>query len=242
MNTAVILAAGLGSRLINTVSIKPKGFIEFGGHTLIERSINNLKSVGISEIIIGTGYLSGYYEALEDNKSIFCVKNHLFASTGSFFTLYNLNKYLHEDFLLLESDLLYEKRALSVLMNHHKNDVILASGNTGSGDEVFIEVNKNNYLLTLSKSQSDLSKVYGELVGISKISIDTYQTLCEWAKKKMDKAKQLHYEEALVKITVKKDIYVEKIEDLIWTEIDTEAHYKRAFDYIYPELLQKENE
>ncbi len=242
MNTAVILAAGRGSRLKKESIEGPKGFIEFDDQAIVIKSINKIKDIGISKIIIGTGYLSEHYEALDDNQTIFCVKNHLFASTGSFFTLYNLNKYLHEDFLLLESDLLYEKRALSVLMNHHKNDVILASGNTGSGDEVFIEVNKNNYLFSLSKSHSDLSKVYGELVGISKISIDTYQTLCEWAKKKMDKAKQLHYEEALVKITDKKDIYVEKIENLIWTEIDTEAHYKRAFDYIYPELLQKENE
>ena len=241
MNTAVILAAGLGSRF-NKESIEgPKGFIEFDGQTIVMRSINNLKSVGISRIIFGTGYLSGYYEVLEDKQSIFCIKNHLYANTGSFFTLYNLNNHLHEDFLLLESDLLYEKRALNVLLNHSKSDVILASGKTGSGDEVFIEVNENNYLKSLSKNQSDLSNIYGELVGISKISLDTYQILSEWAKINMECAKQIHYEEALDKISDKRDIYVEKIEDLVWTEIDTEEHYKRAFDYVYPELLKKEN-
>lgn len=241
MNTAVILAAGLGSRL-NMESIKmPKGFIEFGGEPIVRRSINNLKSIGITRIIIGTGYLSKYYETLKDNQTIFCVKNRLFASTGSFFTLYNLNNHLHEDFLLLESDLLYEKRALSVLMNHNKNNVILASGNTSSGDEVFIEVNDNNYLSTLSKNKSDLSDVYGELVGLSKISMHTYQILCEWAVKNMNQAKKIHYEEALVAISDKKDIFVEKIEDLVWTEIDTEEHYRRALDYIYPQLVKKEN-
>ena len=147
MNTAVILAAGLGSRLNKELKERPKGFIEFDYQTIVERSIDNLKSVGIMRIIIGTGYLSEYYEALEDNKSIFCVKNNFFTNTGSFFTLFNLKNHLQEDFLLLESDILYEKRALTVLLNHHKSDVILASGKTCSGDEVFVEVDEDNCLL-----------------------------------------------------------------------------------------------
>jgi 2-aminoethylphosphonate-pyruvate transaminase len=241
LNTAVILAAGLGSRLSKALIKRPKGFIEFDGQALVIKSINNLKSTGIKRIIIGTGYLSEYYEALEDNQTIFCVKNPLYATTGSFFTLCNLENHIHEDFILLESDLLYEKRALSVLMDHNKNNVILASENTGSGDEVFIEVDNDYNLSKLSKNQSDLLDVYGELVGISKISFDTYQTLSEWSKKNIKHAQKIHYEEALVKINDKQDIYVEKIKDLIWTEIDTEKHYRRSLDYIYPELLKKEN-
>ena len=241
MNTAVILAAGIGSRLRNQTSQKPKGFIEIGGSPIIERSICNLQSVGISRFIIGTGFLSKYYEALEDKQSIFCVKSHSFANTGSFFTLYNLKNHLHEDFLLLESDILYEKRALDVLLNHHKKDVILASGKTGSGDEVFIEVDKDNCLLTLSKNPNDISNVYGELVGISRISLETNQMLFEWAKMNMKEAKQIHYEEALAKISDKRDIYVERAEDLVWTEIDNDEHLYRAREYVYPKLMEKEN-
>ena len=90
MNTAVILAAGLGSRLKNFIGENPKGSIKLGSQTIIERSIDILKRIGISKIIIGTGYASSYYEGFEDNQSIFCIKNSLFKTTGSFFTLYNL--------------------------------------------------------------------------------------------------------------------------------------------------------
>ena len=83
--------------------------------------------------------------------------------------------------------------------------------------------------------------MYGELVGISKISLDIYQILSEWSKKNMKQAEKIHYEEALAEISDKRNIYVEKINDLVWTEIDTEAHYKRSFDYVYPKLLKKEN-
>ena len=143
--------------------------------------------------------------------------------------------------MLLESDILYEKRALSVLLNHTQTDVILASGETKSGDEVFIEVNVDKYLVNLSKNLKELSTVYGELVGITKISNGTYQVLCEWADKNPEKAKHVHYEEALMEISKRKDIYVEKIDDLVWTEIDTKEHYRRAVDYIYPMLKEKEN-
>ena len=57
----------------------------------------------------------------------------------------------------------------------------------------------------------------------------------------MDEAKRIHYEEALIKISGEREIYVEKIKDFIQTEIDDENHYKRAFDFIYPEIIKKEN-
>ena len=50
---AVILAAGLGSRIKEFSILKPKGFIEINGVSLIERSIKILIDEGISKIYIG---------------------------------------------------------------------------------------------------------------------------------------------------------------------------------------------
>ena len=49
---AMILAAGLGSRLQPITNKLPKPLIDVGGISLIERSINQLISFGVSEIII----------------------------------------------------------------------------------------------------------------------------------------------------------------------------------------------
>jgi|ETNmetMinimDraft_11_1059920.scaffolds.fasta_scaffold19193_2 2-aminoethylphosphonate-pyruvate transaminase len=242
MKTAVILAAGLGSRLKQSISNeKPKGFIEVFGDSLISRSINNLLSVGISRILIGTGYRSKYYEALEDKKLVQCVKNNSFSSTGSFYTLYNMRKYINEDFFILESDIIYEKNALEKLAKNSRHDVILASRTTGSGDEVFIEVDSNISLKNLSKNRSILSEIYGEFVGLSKLSLRTFKILCEWAHQNIKQAKSIHYEEAFTKICLERKIYVEKIDELIWAEIDTSKHYNHVIDYIYPMLLKKED-
>ena len=64
VSTAVIMAAGLGSRFGEMVETKPKGFIEVCGRPMIIRSIETLLSCGIQRIIIGTGYKREAYDAL----------------------------------------------------------------------------------------------------------------------------------------------------------------------------------
>ena len=58
----------------------------------------------------------------------------------------------------------------------------------------------------------------------------------------MEEAKTIHYEEAFYRIRNNRNIYVKRINNLLWTEIDTEEHYKRALNEIYPKLLRLENE
>ncbi|OAD22430.1 nucleotidyl transferase/aminotransferase, partial [Candidatus Thiomargarita nelsonii] len=56
VTTAVILAAGLGSRLKALGTDKPKGFLKLGEKSIIEESIEHLHNSGICNIIIVTGH------------------------------------------------------------------------------------------------------------------------------------------------------------------------------------------
>ena len=79
VDTAVIVAAGLGSRLQERTKTKPKGFLEIEGISLIERSIEMLVNSGIKKIFIGTGYLSETYDELATNYSfVQTIKSDLF--------------------------------------------------------------------------------------------------------------------------------------------------------------------
>ena len=54
IKTAVILAAGMGSRLQDiTQNEVPKGLLKIEGKSLVERSIEKLRSIGIEKIYIG---------------------------------------------------------------------------------------------------------------------------------------------------------------------------------------------
>src|SRR5450755_1135868 len=52
----IIPAAGRGTRMARLTSELPKALIEIEGQTLIARAIESLKSVGVSKIVVVTGY------------------------------------------------------------------------------------------------------------------------------------------------------------------------------------------
>ncbi|MGP1561789.1 MAG: 2-aminoethylphosphonate aminotransferase [Helicobacteraceae bacterium] len=238
IKTAVILAAGLGSRLGDLTRQKPKGFLELEGRALIKRSIEALRSHGIERILIGTGYLSEFYEQLASKcGSVQTVKNTEFQTSGSMMTLYNMKDALDEDFLLLESDLLYENAALDFLLSDERANVILASGATHSDDEVYIENTASGVLVAMSKKALDLKEICGELVGISKISAAQYKIMCDEFIARQNK--NLDYETLMSAVSAKSPFFVKKIEDLTWCEIDDKTHLNRALTKILPTIKAK---
>ena len=72
---AIILAAGLGSRLKELTKNKHKALFEIEGVPNIERTINFLHEINIKEIYIITGYLSEQFEYLKDKFNVELIKN-----------------------------------------------------------------------------------------------------------------------------------------------------------------------
>ena len=242
IKTAVILAAGLGSRLGELKNAKPKAFLEFDGIPLIERSILLLIEKGMTSIMIGTGYESKHFETLEERfPQVRTVKNENYATTGSMYTLNEVGKVLNEPFLLLEGDLLYEKMALDILLDEEHTDVILASDATNSGDEVFIETDGSGNLVNMSKEKSRLGIIAGELVGISKISLPAFNLMIGFALQQYNHGiYDMHYEDALVGISRKAELKVTVVNDLAWCEIDEPSHLERAKKIVYPKILARD--
>lgn len=238
IKTAVILAAGMGTRLRNiTRDEVPKGCLKIEDKTLVERSIDNLIKNGIEKIIIVTGHLSDVYDYLTYKyKNVYSIKNNNYESTGSMSSLAVAKDFIGEDFILLESDLIYEERALKEIQNTDLKDCVLLSGPTHSGDEVFVEIRKGN-IYKMSKDKHGLNNIYGELVGINKISKDLFnRMLLEYSK---NTNPQYHYEYAIEDSAKEYLVGFEKIEDLIWAEIDDENHLNRVIEKIIPKLREK---
>lgn len=237
IETAAIVAAGFGSRLNELTAAMPKGFLHIGGQSLIERSIHTLIEFGIHRIVIGTGYQSEHYEALATRiPELTTVKSEVYATTGSMYTLWNMRKELDRPFLLLESDLLYEPRALALLLADQRPDVVLASDATHSGDEVFIETDDDYGLVQMSKKRHELSRVNAELVGITKISTATYAGMCRAMEAQLETNPKLDYEHALVEVAKTRPIHVLRADGLAWCEVDDAHHLRRANEQILPRV------
>ena len=239
---AVILGAGLGSRLKDKTKSMPKGFLEFDGVPIVEASVRKLIASGVEEVIIGTGHCSEAYEELAKKYScITLVKNENYQNTGSMGTLACCLPKIKYDFLLLESDLVYDSIGLFVLINDPRSDVILASGKTGSGDEVYLETTPEHELIRHSKKREDLGSIYAELVGITKLTRKTAELMTEFMNESLSVRPKMEYEEAMSHVSSSgHPIAVRKIEHYVWCEIDDDSHLKRAAEQIYPRV--KENE
>ncbi|MCI6257901.1 MAG: 2-aminoethylphosphonate--pyruvate transaminase [Spirochaetia bacterium] len=238
---AVIVAGGLGSRFGDKTKLMPKGFIEIEGVPMVERSVQKLIAAGIEEIIIGTGHCSQYYDELAKKYHVIkTVRNDNYANTSSMGTLEVCVPYITGDFILLESDLIYDAVGLKVLQNEERSNVILASGKSNSHDEVYLAADANGVLTEVSKNKEIIPNPAGELVGITKISKACLNKMMAYYKSSPDLIK-LDYESALKQVSAEgESVCVHKIEYYAWTEIDDQDMLERAINEIYPRI--KENE
>ena len=240
---AVILAAGMGTRLSDEMAGKPKGFIVFDRYPIIEESVRKLLKEGVEKIWIVTGYQRHNFENLTEKYpgNVQTVWNPEFENSGTMYSLYCVREYVKGSFLLLESDIIYEQKALSEIINVPSEECILLSGFTQSGDEVFVET-KDNRLISMSKDKSQLGdKPSGELVGIVKFSPKLFACMQRSAKAHFMHSLFYDYEtDALVAAGKEINIDCLVLEDLVWAEIDDAVHLKRAKDEIYPMIKLRE--
>jgi len=240
---AIILAAGMGRRLKPLTDNLPKAFISINGKPLIYRSLDCLRSVGIKTVIIVVGFMESFFkkeigETYRD-MNILYTSNGKYSTTGSMYSLSQTENLIDDDILLLESDLLYERRAVEELVNHDYPNIILTSDIGRTGDEVYIYYDKNGYLTKLGKNIDD-STALGELVGINKISLPFLEKLYMISKEDYNNdEKEYHYEETIYKLSREVPVKCHMIKDLIWTEIDTYEDLHRAKKYIYPKIIEE---
>ena len=224
------MAAGLGTRFGEQTVLKPKGFIPYKGKAMVIRSIETLIDCGIEKIIIGTGYHKEFYEALTDTyPQVQCVFSPRFAETNSMYTLWNCREAIgDDDFLLLESDLVFEKRAITSLLESSFTSAMLITPVTKFQDQYYVQMNEKCELVNCSTDKNAITPS-GELVGIHKLSNTFYKTLCsEYEKIEEDKPK-LGYEFELLDVSQRIiPMNVLKVDDLQWYEIDDEQDLKYA--------------
>jgi 2-aminoethylphosphonate-pyruvate transaminase len=240
VSVAVILAAGMGTRLRDEHADLPKGFVELAGRPIIETSIAHLERAGISDIVIVTGYAAEHYRqlAIRYEGLVRLAHNRDFAESGSMYSLYCARHVIDDDFLLLESDLIYEPRALDVLIGHESSDAVLLSGPTGAGDEVYVAA-PDGRLVAMSKDRNALPcEPAGELVGISKISRGLFAIMKGIAERAFRDSLHYDYEtDCLVAAAQSWAIACPVVADLAWAEIDDPAHLRRARDEVLPRIM-----
>ena len=153
---AVILAAGTASRLRPLTEHTPKCLLKVNGKTLLERTLDNFISNGITEFLIVTGYLQ---EMIRDfvakNYPALNVKflyNKDYATTNNIYSLFLAEEFARgNDFILSDSDILFSKDIITALLADKNPDVLAMNRHELGEEEIKIISDSERNVLEISK-------------------------------------------------------------------------------------------
>lgn len=120
VRTALLLAAGLGSRLAPLTGAVPKCLVSVSGVPILERLVRALDSHGFERLVIVTGYkgdaIRDYLGESFGGIAIEYIVSPLFETTNNIYSLWLARHLIEEPFLLVESDLVFDDDLLSPLL------------------------------------------------------------------------------------------------------------------------------
>ncbi|MEY8349338.1 NTP transferase domain-containing protein [Bacillus cereus] len=97
---AILLAAGMGTRLRPLTLTTPKSLVEVNGRPMLERQIEYLQEVGVEEIIVVTGYLAEKFDYLVDKYNVKLVHNDKYNVYNNIYTMYLVREYLQDAYVM----------------------------------------------------------------------------------------------------------------------------------------------
>ena len=171
---AVILAAGKRKDFDIPVAA-----LSLEDTTIIQRNIKILRDNGIRKIVVIAGYNKEMlYNLLKEEKEVILVDNDRYSWTGNMQSLALAKNIIENDFILIEGDLIFEESVISKLISNDKRNTIIITNESGSGDEGFVQL-KDGYLFKLAKDIHQFNRIDGEMIGISKISINLFKLMLQ---------------------------------------------------------------
>lgn len=219
---AILLAAGMGTRLRPLTENTPKSLIEIGGEPLAERQIKYLNDIGIKDIYIVTGYLSEKFEYLREKYGVTLINNEFYDKYNNIYSMYLAKDYLGDSYVI-DAD---------VYLSHNflKNNLKFSSYFSG----------KKNTLLEEWKLESDLE---GRVYNIKEEAGENYimSGVSYWTKKDAEiilrdlheivkdienpEYKNLYWDNIVRNNLSKLEIKIEKISGEAWYEVDNLEDY-----------------
>jgi choline kinase len=232
---AVILAAGIASRLRPLTDNTPKCLLKVGNKNILELTIENLLENNLQDITIVTGYLENqirdFMKVRFPELNITYIHNKLYSSTNNIYSLWLVrNSVLGNDMLMMDSDIVFDEHIISKLINSgYKNCLALKRHNV-LDEEIKVKVDSKGRVLEIGKNVNP-SVAAGESIGIEIFDKKTLAVLYEILDRKIVNNKSVNefYEAAFQDLVNSgSDLYIVDSTEYSCMEIDTESDLKAA--------------
>ena len=232
---AVILAAGIASRLRPLTNTRPKCLLKIGHRSLLQRSVDALLMQGIKEIVIVTGYRKEQIEAFlrqqyEDASFTFTF-NERYASTNNIYSLYLARPAVEgQDMLLLDSDIVFDPQIVASLLGSPHADVLALNRHPLGEEEMKVVPDHEGKVKAISKTCA-VSEAIGESIGIERMSAAYTAALYQELELMIEKEGQdnIFYERAFERLIPQgHTFWIEDTTHLFSTEVDTVEDFQSA--------------
>ena len=170
---ALILAAGLGTRLAPITNDRPKSLVPVNGQPIILKQIDNLHKNGITDITVVSGSKANILEekihALYPEIRI--IESVDYATTNNMYSAYLAHEVMeNSDFLMMNADVFYDASVVTALLNFEApNAIVTDIGNYL--EESMKVVEENGRLVKISKS-IEKADALGASIDVYKFSSD----------------------------------------------------------------------
>lgn len=169
IDTAVIVAAGLSSRLYPVTKDIPKCLLEVGGESMIGRSVRQLQACGIANIYVVVGFLQQRIAEHLNSKARY-VLNPFYASCNNMASLwFARHAVAGRPFLYMHADVVYDPQLLRDLVAAPPSAIELLV-DFGPVDDEAMKVLVVDDRFVCSKKDIPLDQAAGEWTGLARFS------------------------------------------------------------------------
>jgi choline kinase len=216
---AVILAAGIGSRLSRpfpkSLSVLPYG------ETILGRQIRIMRELGVQEIIIVVGFKMTLI--MEQFPEVYYRYNPNYYITNTSKSLHSALKYLDDDVLWMNGDVVFDKEILKQVLDARGENLICVDTKNCGEEEVKYTLNSDGFVNQISKQ---VENAEGEAVGINFIRKQDLRAFVE----ALDKCVDEDYFEMGMEFLIEKNVLFKPVDisDHKCIEVDFEEDWVSA--------------
>ena len=226
VTTALLLAAGIGSRLYPLTGDAPKCLTIVNGMSILERLIFSLNQHGFKRLVVVTGYMGNHIREFLGNQigdiAIDYIFSPLYKTTNNIYSLWMAREIINEPFLLLESDLVFDESLLNAML--YPDRIAVAKVRPWMNGSC-VTINKSQQVKAFLAGNSDsFGAIKYKTVNIYSISLPSWHRIVKILDKRISDGKvNDYYETAFAEMIADGSLSFEIVsfDGKPWYEIDT---------------------
>jgi choline kinase len=233
----VVLAAGPGRRLHPLTAALPKTLLPLNdGRTILDLALANIRSVGLEDVVIVTGFASQQVEErvpeLEGrhNMRLELLFNDRAEEWNNAYSLWLARDAFREGALLLNGDTVHPASVEQMLLAAGAADLSLAVDEQKplGQEEMKVHASRDGRLRSISKDV-DPTSAHGEYIGVALIQPSGAEALADALETTWRRDPSLYYEDGFQELADRGgDVHVLPIGAVEWVEVDDHADLARA--------------